>query len=74
MLRKIWGLETKLDWDDTLPEEIKEAWTTLFNKITEIYELTFYRALTPSDNIFRWFWRSIWSYCILQMRDKGWLY
>ena len=47
LLRRIWGLEPKVDWDDTLPTEIKESWHKLFNEISGIYDLTFDRAITP---------------------------
>ena len=49
LLRKIWGLDPKIDWDDELPREVKEAWCRLFDEMNGIYELSFDRALTPDD-------------------------
>ena len=51
LLRKIWGLEPKVDWDDSLPDNIREAWRELFIDLEGVYKLKFNRALTPEDAV-----------------------
>ena len=31
MLRKLWGQENKLDWDDPIPDHLKREWITCLN-------------------------------------------
>ena len=33
MLRKLWGHENKLDWDDPIPEHLKREWITFFEEL-----------------------------------------
>ena len=33
MLRKLWGQDEKLDWDDAMPERLRREWVTFFEEV-----------------------------------------
>ena len=35
LMRKLWTYETKLDWDDPIPEEYRREWMTFFDDLPE---------------------------------------
>ena len=39
----------KLDWDDPIPEDLKKTWFSSFEKMREIGEIKYYRAIIPDD-------------------------
>ena len=49
LLRKIWALEPKVEWDDDLPRTIEEEWFAIYNEISGIEKISFTRSLTPID-------------------------
>ena len=51
LLRLIWTLEPKLDWDDDAPDEIKEKWYAILDEMEKVSKLRFPRSLTPENAI-----------------------
>ena len=41
----------KLDWDDQLPDDLRSLWTSHFQMMQEINDITFKRAVIPPDAI-----------------------
>ena len=48
MLRKLWGRDEKLDWDDAMPER---EWVTFFEELFKYKEVEFPRCIKPSNAI-----------------------
>ena len=40
LMRKLWTNETKLDWDDPLPEENSREWVIFFNDLPEMEKIS----------------------------------
>ena len=40
LMRKLWTNETKLDWDDPLPEENRREWVIFFNDLPEMEKIS----------------------------------
>lgn len=36
MLRKLWGQEKRLDWDDAIPDHLKHEWITFFEELFQL--------------------------------------
>ena len=51
LMRKLWTYETKLDWDDPIPEEYGRDWMIFFNGLPEMEKITVKRCLTPHNAI-----------------------
>ena len=51
LLRLIWTFEPKLDWDDVVPEEIKDTWFSILDEMEQIPKLQFARSLKPHNAI-----------------------
>ena len=51
LMRKIWGLYPKIDWDDELPINITAEWADICTEVKEIQQLKFRRSLTPDHAI-----------------------
>lgn len=51
LMRKLWTYETKLDWDDPIPEECGRDWITFFNDLPEMEKITVKRCLKPHSAI-----------------------
>ena len=51
MLRKLWGRDEKLDWDDAMPERLRREWVTFFKELFELKEVEFPRCIKPSNVI-----------------------
>ena len=49
LMRKLWKKETKLDWDDPIPEENRREWVTFFNDLPEMEKITVKRCMKPSN-------------------------
>ena len=41
----------QLDWDDPIPEDLREIWNSNFEMIQGMKELTYRRAVVPDDAI-----------------------
>ena len=39
MMRRLWGSETKLDWDDPVPKECRRSWIEFFSDLFEMQEI-----------------------------------
>ena len=50
-MRKLWTYETKLDWDDPIPEEYGKEWMTFFDDLPEMEKITVKRCLKPHNAI-----------------------
>ena len=51
ILRRLWGTEPKLDWDDPIPEENQQNWSIFFNDLKDMNQIRFTRCLKPMDAI-----------------------
>ena len=51
LMRKLWTYETKLDWDDPIPEEYGREWMTFFNDLPEMVKITVKRCIKPHKTI-----------------------
>ena len=51
LLRRLWGTEPKLDWDDPIPEENQQNWSIFFNDLKDMNQIRFTRCLKPMDAI-----------------------
>ena len=51
LLRVIWTTEPKIEWDDELPDEIKEKWIVIMKELKQVSKIKFRRSLKPSDAI-----------------------
>ena len=38
-MRKLWTYETKLDWDNPIPEEYRREWMIIFNDLPEMEKI-----------------------------------
>ena len=47
LMRKLWTYETKLDWDDPIPEEYGREWMTFFSDLPEMEKITVKRYIKP---------------------------
>ena len=47
LMRKLWTYETKLDWDDPIPEEYGREWMTFFSDLPQMERITVKRCLKP---------------------------
>ena len=46
ILRKIWAVSPKLDWDDLVPESISNGWNNFVEDLIAVESITFKRSLT----------------------------
>ena len=44
-------IQRKLQWDDTIPNDLREMWVSNFEMIQEIPEITFRRCVIPEDAV-----------------------
>lgn len=51
MLRKLWGQDEKLDWDDAMPERLRREWVTFFEELFKLKGVEFSRCIKPSNAI-----------------------
>ena len=51
MLRKLWTIEPKLNWDDPIPEGQKVEWEKFFEEAKKLKNVKFNRCLKPVDTI-----------------------
>ena len=49
LLRKLWTLEPKLDWDDVLPKLQYDEWSKFFTDALELKNIDFERCMKPKD-------------------------
>ena len=46
-MRKLWTCETKLDWDDPIPEEYGREWMTFFSDLPQMERIMVKQCLKP---------------------------
>ena len=51
LLRRLWGTEQKLDWDDLIPEENQQNWSIFLNDLRDMNQIRFTRCFKPMDAI-----------------------
>ena len=51
MLRKLWGQENKLDWDDPSPDHLKREWITFFEELFELERIVVQRCIKPAMSV-----------------------
>ena len=44
-------VQRKLDWDDTIPDDLRQIWESHFQMMTEISDIKFNRAVVPDDAV-----------------------
>ena len=49
MLRKLWGQDKKLDWDDAIPEQLRQEWVIFFRELFKLKETELPRCIKPSN-------------------------
>ena len=49
LMRRLWGSETKFDWDDPVPKEFRRSWIEFFRHLFEMQEIEFKRCLKPAE-------------------------
>ena len=47
MLRKLWAIEEKLDWDDAIQDDLRNEWIRFFLDLFGMNDVTFTRCLRP---------------------------
>ena len=51
MLRKLWGQEKKLDWDDPIPERLRQEWAVFFQEPFQLEEIAIQRCIKPDTAV-----------------------
>ena len=51
MMRKLWGSEMKLVWDDPVPEEARQGWKEFFKDLFQMEEVKFKRCVKPNEAV-----------------------
>ena len=51
MMRKLWGSELKLDWDDPIPDEARQGWIEFFKDLFQMEEVKFKRCMKPNEAV-----------------------
>jgi len=51
LMRRLWTNETKINWDDPIPEKYKREWDTFFNDLPDMKEITIKRCIKPSNSL-----------------------
>ena len=51
LMRNLWTNETKLDWDDPIPEENRREWVIFFNDLPEMKKITVKPCMKPSNAV-----------------------
>ena len=51
LLRRLWGTEQKLDWDDPIPDENQQNWSIFLNDLRDMNQIRFTRCFKPMDAI-----------------------
>ena len=52
LMRHLWPTGEKLDWDDPIPDDNKQQWSTFFKELpAEMNQVKFERCLKPSDAV-----------------------
>ena len=47
LMRKVWGLEKKLQWDDYLPEILQREWREIVEELSQSKKIVFPRSIYP---------------------------
>ena len=50
-MRRLWTNETKINWDDPIPEKYRREWDTFFNDLPDMKEITIKRCIKPSNSL-----------------------
>ena len=51
LLRQLWGMEEKLNWDDPIPDKYTRDWKQFCQDLLEMNDVKFKRCLMPEDAI-----------------------
>ena len=51
LLRQLWGMEEKLNWDDPIPDNYTRDWKQFCQDLLEMNDVKFKRCLMPEDAI-----------------------
>ena len=49
MIRKLWMMDPKLEWDDPIPENRRGEWETFFEEAKKLKDLEFPRCIKPQN-------------------------
>ena len=51
MLRKLWVQDRKFDWDEPIPETVRQEWIKFFKEFAQLKYITFEVSTKPSDAV-----------------------
>ena len=51
LLRKLWGQDKKIGWDEPIPEQFRREWITFFIELYEVENITFKRCIKPVNTV-----------------------
>ena len=51
MLCKLWGRDEKLDWDDAIPERLRQEWINFFQELFELEKIEVIRCIKPDKAV-----------------------
>lgn len=51
MLRKLWGRDEKLDWDDAIPDRLRQEWLNFFQELFELEKIEVLRCIKPDNAV-----------------------
>lgn len=51
MLRKLWGQDKKLGWDDPIPENLRQDWINFFQEFFQLEKIVFSRCMKPNNAV-----------------------
>ena len=70
-LSKLWAQDRKFDWDEPIPETLRQKWIKFFKEFAQLKHITSERRTKSSEVVgdpilvvFSWVWRGIRSSCI----------
>ena len=51
MLRKLWGQDERLDWDDAIPDHLGHDWITFFEELFQLKNASIPRCIKPRKSV-----------------------
>ena len=50
LMRTVWSVKPKIDWDDKVPKEVHNEWVSLMKEMAQTSDLAFNRSITPPES------------------------
>ena len=51
LMRELWAIENKLEWNDAIPERYKQYWKQFCQDMLETNNIKFKRCVKPKDTV-----------------------